>query len=90
MDFAREAERLLKSEDPIKIQKGLGFALLALSEEFRRQQGKTGSLNSRKPEHGDSKNLYCRDCFKETEHVFGGVEQFRWWSCTRCDGRIDC
>jgi len=92
MNFTREAEKYLKSTKPHKIQKGLGYALLALAKEIRDQpKFDPGSLKFRKPEIGDTKIMYCNICNKNTEYVFAGVaDKNRWWQCTRCGNEIKC
>lgn len=92
MYFTREAEKYLESNNPHEIQKGLGYALLALAKEIRDQpKFDPGSLKLRKAEIGDTKIIYCDICGKNTEHVFGGVTDIsRWWQCTRCENEIRC
>lgn len=85
MDFTKEAEKFLSSDNLVDIQKGLGFAILAQIEVMRANNKTT--MNSRKPQEGDVKILSCRRCEKDTQCVLERQfhdEEGLVWKCTSC------
>jgi hypothetical protein len=88
MDYEKKAMECLVSDNPAEVHRGMGLALLALAEEFRKYR--TESMPQRGPERGDRTFLYCSVCKKETKHLFGVFveEDIHWWYCTICKRRI--
>lgn len=98
MDFLEEAERLLQSGNPDFTELGTAFAMLALCERLDKalpsiERLNQNSLNSRKPEAGDTRTFYCKVCEKETLFVFEDNEARiigKNWHCSLCSKTLTC
>lgn len=94
MQLSRIEEMLLSGKDN-EVQRGLGFAVIELVKELRvakKAQAKESisTLAKRPPENGDVLAMYCKECFKEVNHIFrkttgpDGEVILVEWRCTNC------
>ena len=84
----RQIEKLLESQNPQDVQKGVGYAVLTLLKEMKNKQVTT--LDKRPPENGDIITMHCSVCNKNSQFVFkkkklsDGFELSAEWECVKC------
>jgi hypothetical protein len=84
MNFAEEAQKHLVSTDSSEIMKGLGFALLALTQEMTEKKKHVDTTTRRKPQSGDVMTLHCGHCNKDVQaHALSMCEDILW-ICPEC------
>jgi hypothetical protein len=87
----KKIEEALGSNDPVEIQRALGFAVLALYREMRNTKQES-TAHKRAPVDGDILPLYCKNCGEKTEHVFRKLiilDSVRGvsWTCGICGSK---
>jgi hypothetical protein len=91
----KKIERLLESGDVKEVQKGVGYAALALLKELQENRSVT-TLNKRPPVKGDVITMFCDHvCDRNTQHAFQTVTDLNdrimiaRWVCCGCNHEID-